>query len=653
MVESQMKHKFPWLPVITRTIFQKKARISTTIAVDLLFSTIFIIFINAVFSTALYAFGLKTTFSSTLLLASLLYTYFLKFQKQNSFFQISSFSIILGYALISMSALFASIFEDFSWDGRQYQSEAVLQIHLGLNPVTEIILPNKWDVSWALWINSLSKVQWILREIPLDFGLSMNATNYLNFVALILLALAGVALGSSLNLNKFQSWLVGLVSASSIPVILQVSTGYADALPVTFLSIFCIVSVALIKGKVKNHFDKILILLAILLVSTKLSQIISFAVVVSLLAIASNKFRNVFFSIKSMAFISTSVALLSFNPLITNSLLFGNPFYPLKSSRIFPESSFSAPNLIGRENGSTFQDLVYSANIPAAFQSIPSFMANVLSPFLKTTNDVNSFDLSGLLKLPFVVQTSELMSLHNPDIRIGGLGPFFLTIFVFLILLVCLVDLKGAFFLIWSVVVIGLLLTPYGWWSRYTGFAWVIVPIVLALALSEINEKSLSKKKIAKSLIALVGLLSITQATFAMSLTLGKSIQNSNYFNQVSEAKSTPIELDSAFSGYRYNYVLSGQAYILSVVEVDYFVNMISPNLSESERSDYVSCYRYNEGFLEFHNGLGGSNSSSSLFNQNGIMTLYPESCDFVKLAALEKKRTLKGFGQVNIFNPR
>ena len=276
MIESQMKHKSSWLPVIIRTISQKKARISTTTAVDLLFSTIFIIFINAVFSTALYAVGLKTTFFSTLLLATFLYTYFSKFKKPNSFFQINSFSIILSYVLISISALVASSFEDFSWDGRQYQSEAVLQIHLGLNPVTEVVLPNKWDVSWALWINSLSKVQWILREIPLDFGLNMNATNYLNFVALILLALAGVALGRSLSLTKFQSWLVGLVSASSIPVILQVSTGYADALPVTFMSIFCIASVALIKSKVKNHFDKILILLAILLVSTKLSQVISF-----------------------------------------------------------------------------------------------------------------------------------------------------------------------------------------------------------------------------------------------------------------------------------------------------------------------------------------------------------------------------------------
>lgn len=611
---------------------------------------LFIIFSNAVFSTVLYALGQETSFASHLLLGISLYVYFSKFQRKTSYFRINSISIAVGYTLISISALVASLFDDFSWDGRQYQSEAVLQIHLGLNPVREVIIPGKWDVSWALWINSLSKVQWILREIPLDFGLNMNSINYLNYISIILLALAGFALGGSLCLTRRQALFIGLVAVSSIPVILQISTGYADALPVTLLTIFCIVSTVLIKGEIADGYDKILVLLAILLVTTKLSQVISFAVVVSLLSLVSFKFRRVFLNVKSIILISITVALLSFNPLITNAFLYGNPFYPFKSSPIFSNSPYSVPNLIGAEGSGTFQDLVYSANIPMAFQSSPSFLTNLLSPFLTTTNDVAIADLSELFKLPFVIKTSELMSLHQPDLRIGGLGPFFLTIFLTLLLGMGLGRKHRVFILVSFAVAIGIVLTPYGWWSRYTGFSWAIVPIGLALTYSEIDKFSVSRKKLVKGLFALIGVLAIGQAILAASLTLGNSIQNTRYLNLVYENNATPVELDSAFSGYRYNYILSGRGYVLKVVEVDYFNNMISPNLSESERLSYLACYASREEFLQFHNGLKSLNSSSKLFNQNGVLKLVPESCDLSKLATLEEKRTLLGFPKQDIF---
>lgn len=114
-------------------------------------------------------------FSSHLIAAAgcFLYLRVLKIDRYNCL-KIVSAVIIVCFLLTIIS----SFVIDSSWDGMAYHQEAVLQLHLGWNPIYQTL---PVGVENSVWIENYPKMTWIFSNVMLDIYKSIEAGKVIHF----------------------------------------------------------------------------------------------------------------------------------------------------------------------------------------------------------------------------------------------------------------------------------------------------------------------------------------------------------------------------------------------------------------------------------------------------------------------------------------
>ena len=522
----------------------------------------------------------------------------------------------------------SSLFKDNSWDGNQYQSEGPLQIFLGWNPFHEFVSPPKWDTSWAVWLDTLPKFGWEISAFVLHLGGTQANSKILSFVGILILVKTAALLASTFELQRYQRYMLIIVSASFPIGVAQFPTSYQDGFSASWtIALITVIFSSQELLKRGNDVWPTVLFLSIGALLSKYSQ----AIPVFLILLVYFYFStNLIKAIRRTLSILVGLVILGFNPYITNLMAFGNPLYPMNGANLFGKLGWGKQNSIENSINENLQENIYYSQTPGNLREDIQPLQFLQSIFSKTAHVTDKIPAE--LKFPGTFSKSEFEYFTNPDARVGGFGPFFSLALTLLLIGYLLKNVKSVRFskFVLVGVTISAILTPYPWWARYVGFFYALI-ILLLLSIM------VSGSQISKVFTVVVSLILSVQSVL---LTYGHVQKELNYQKRIYEI-DVPIEStskisfrDQSFSGFRYDWSKS-ENFVYQNIEVDFFLNHIARNLKESEMKVMDSCYTMNGYESDWLPSSIKSSSTQDFFNTSGILSL-KNTCNLNVLSEMQ-----------------
>lgn len=383
----------------------------------------------------------------------------------------SVLAIGISAALLVCSVAIGTLAHDFSVDGQNYHQQAMIELARGWNPVLDSPVEGKE----ALWVNSYAKGPWVTGTMAFALTGNIEAGKAWNFV------FAGAAwlivAGTILRLRVSSSMVLAAVVAFVVVVnpvwIYQAFTNYVDGQLSALGAIFLVLAVRL--GIEYDSRSAIVLATVVgLAANVKFTGLVyaiaGLLVLLVYLLFSRERTRVMWVALLAGSAIACATLVIGFNPYISNTIRYGNPFYPLAGAHHV--------DIITSNVSPDFAERSRSAKL---FLSIFS-RSHSLVPEDQTVGQIT-------LKPPFRVYADELRYFFSrTDIRIGGFGPLFSAMVVLSIgilagLLARRVTRRTgvAAFMICGAIVLVSLINPEAWWARYAPQIW-LVPLVVAVA---------------------------------------------------------------------------------------------------------------------------------------------------------------------------
>lgn len=397
--------------------------------------------------------------------------YFTVFSKKANV-QPRNFWVIL-FSLISVilsSLIISSFFIDVSWDGRDYHQKAITNLIEGWNPIYETLQPE--DVYYNVWLNHYPKAPWILAASFRVLISNVEVGKAYNFLAVFSVFFSAISLFLIMRQPIKTSIVFAILIALNPVSVTQLFTHYIDGMVSSFLSLFLIFSIILLKNKNLPDWAIVCSLVATIAISINIKFTGTFYLFFLALSIGTlflvrrlkDKLNKYIYGFLLGLFIGV---IMGYNPYVTNTIKFKNPFYPTISN-----SKYNA-------------SYVMSNQIPSNFLQLPGYKKLLLSIFSRSQN-VYGYD-SGPIKFPLSISLNELKAFVVPDTRVGGWGPLFgfgiiFSLILCFYLLVSRISTanKISMIIIMAGILIGVLSNPESWWARYAPHFWLIglLPLV-------------------------------------------------------------------------------------------------------------------------------------------------------------------------------
>lgn len=377
-------------------------------------------------------------------------------------------SLIIIAIVMFLSIGIAVLIYDVSYDGQAYHQETLIQLKNGWNPYFDL-LPS--TVNQALYINHYSKGAEISEAVIYLFFHKIESGKAMN----IMLLFAAFSLTFSLllqlvKLPLFKTILISLLVSLNPIVVNQLLSYYVDGQLGSLLQCLLVSSVFIIIYP--NRYSFLLFAFTlIVLVNTKFTSAV-YAVIFVSCFIAWIFFNRKHLLFKTIGVSAVSgimgIALVGFNPYVTNLHGFGHPFYPVM--------------------GKTKADIL-TYNFPLTFRDKSTFEKFYLSLFSHTGNPTSTNGKEVQLKIPFTFTKEDIISASKIDARIAGFGPFFSGILLSAVFTLGILLFfsginrltKSALFLT-GVFLVSSLINPESWWARYIPQLWYIPIIVLLIS---------------------------------------------------------------------------------------------------------------------------------------------------------------------------
>jgi hypothetical protein len=383
--------------------------------------------------------------------------------------------INLGYILlVVISAIWSGYFLDRSWDGNDYQQRAIIHLQSGWNPIKTILSPE--TTYYNQEANHYPKLPWIFGS---GFYLLMGNIEY-GKTPQMLLIFSVFCLSTALllhfeRLNLIQIGLIAFLAALNPISLVQSLSYYVDGWGSSLLIAVFVLFLLLFK-----RFDGTALFTIFLAVVVALNIKFNFTLYTILFCLGfffllsfywrsrGNKGNVKIGKLFQVLFFSAVVGLViaGYQPYITNTIEYGNPFYP-----IIGGTSLNQQSIIGGQ-------------LPRNLKGKTALEKFVRSIFSRAGNPIGT---NAQFKIPFTTDLDELNMFTNADLRVGGFGPLFsgillLTCTVFLANLRTANGQKNIAALILIILVSGTIVSnPEFWWARYSPQLWVIPLIVLTL----------------------------------------------------------------------------------------------------------------------------------------------------------------------------
>lgn len=468
----------------------------------------------------------------------------------------ASFAVVVLVAGLSATAT-----HDTSWDGRDYQQYAIHRIATGFNPVRDTQMP-LGDYR-SLELNHYPKAAWYLGAAARNLTGHIEAAKALN----ILLAwgaacLAFLALEARPWGSLADSVLLAALVGMNPVVTSQLLTNYVDGLGASMLTMLFAVSALLLVDAGRRRFVELgLILIIGLNVKFTITATMAFLLPFLMLGVAlHHRWQTTKKLIwTAVAGCLVGLVVVGYSPYVRNTLEYGNPLYPTLGS----DAMVSAAEILGPQIEPGFMDRPRPARL-------------ALGLFGASMNDPDGY---AALKVPFLASRSEFLQFRQPDVRIGGFGPWFGAT-----LLLALVG-----FVLWGhrrdrgivagaalLLLASALLHDGGWWARYAPHLWLIPACGLAVPWSRRRETGGGRSSVGPAVRMVVLSLALANAVgvaaSAWSGTIRDTLETHAALEDVQrlvDAGQTVLVFPSFFVGTEYLLEERGIPYALVASEAD------------------------------------------------------------------------------------
>jgi hypothetical protein len=383
----------------------------------------------------------------------------------------SGASFLQGLAAVMVTAVFlgacywlAGSFIDQSWDGMAYHQQAILQMVQGWRDFPARLDPS---VMYHQQLDHYPKAVWIIAASIYQAGTSMESAKLLQFVFLACAFL--MLFGALVRIPRFPLWMavpVALAAAFNPVTIYQSLSFYVDGQLASML-VTAVGLLLLILLESRRQYLWLLIAIVILTINIKQTGVVFIGFLLFALVILIFRYRREQFTstlLAAMIGVIVGFTLFGYSPYVTNTVNFGNPFYPI----------------LGR--GDTDFE---KGHRPPGFDERSGVDRLLRSTLSAPTLAV---DAPEALHAPFTLtQDANIRTFSGADIRLGGWGVLFsgaLTLAVLALPLLLFVPgpTRTAGLVILGALVASVLVNPESWWARFAP-QWYLVALVPAAML--------------------------------------------------------------------------------------------------------------------------------------------------------------------------
>jgi len=343
---------------------------------------------------------------------------------------------------------------DLSFDGQWYHQEAIFRMKEGWNPVKEY--PFLTEYSTELIINTYAKGSWMISAAIYDLTGNIETAKAPNIILIIAsFALTFAVLSTIKNLSKILVVILAILTACNPVSLYQVCSFYIDGQVYSLmLCLSCLIYLVIFEHN--NLLMLGIIASTVLLINTKFTAII-YLFIILLSGLFWFLMTRRKWVLNQQIWVTVCVTgilifVTGFNPYITNTINYKNPFYPILFSEIE----------------------IMENNRPANFQKLNRVEKLTYSIFSQSQNAYSP--LKARLKIPFTL-ASDPMEFNSFDIRVGGFGPLFSGALLLAMLLIAIHIRKREilpFLYLLGILVLSTLSTPEGWWARYAPQFWIL-----------------------------------------------------------------------------------------------------------------------------------------------------------------------------------
>jgi len=427
------------------------------------------------------------------------------------------FGIVL---MLTVSYGLAVHFLDVTWDGQGYHQSAILKLANGWDPVTTYVKTGENRL--LKYANYYSKGPWVCAASV--FRLTGNIETGKMFNLLLMMSAFLLSLVLLLRLRGFgrYSVLFALLAALNPVSVCQMFSFLVDGQLAALIVIA--ISLGLLFFIEENYLIDAGFSAAIVLgFNVKFNGVAYIGLVVFFLFLGAWFFYRSRFTWKRIRITVyaglIAVFLVGFNPYVTNTACYGNPFYPILG-----------PHKID----------VLRLQRPVNFINKNRFSKLYLSLFSRSENSQGLLFQFTHSKNPFTFTETEFRWFVQSSLRIGGFGPLFggiliLSLLSFFGMMLLYRKERPELMLFLAGLILSVIINPDGWWARLAPQLWLF-PLILAGYLFSL------KKKIAKGFgFAVVLLLLGNIAGITWSYTTQYAAVNRKLKQQLHSLENVPI----------------------------------------------------------------------------------------------------------------
>lgn len=437
-------------------------------------------------------------------------------------------SLAIAAALFFIFLAVSGHFYDLSYDGQTYHQEGILRMVDGWNPFYETL--GGTGAPYSIWIDHYAKagetIAAALYAVTGQIELS-KVFNFLLILASFFLSFA--ALAACLPKKRGLAAIFALLLACNPVSIYQSLSFYVDGQLGSLL--ISLVALSVLIYLRHNLYLIIAFSFCMMLTINNKFTAIAYVGIMCIGLVAALYITQKYGLLKKMLIAMTAstiigVVILGFNPYVTNTIKYQNPFYPLA--------------------GEDAKDVV-AAFTPTSFMTMNRFEEAAVSYFSASEGNSTKRDAT-TLKPPFTFSMEELQYYGIPDTAIGGFGPLFSGVLVLSLIILLMAFL---FNIPRTMVVLGLLVVLFAsvfinyaaWWARYVPHLWLL-PFIIALLGFSFDER-----KVIRGLSWLmVAVLFINVSMVSYSYFQLQSDANRTLKTQLQTLKDSPQPVNAYFS---------------------------------------------------------------------------------------------------------
>ena len=410
--------------------------------------------------------------------------------------QIIAFAISIGAILIA--TLIETFVYDVSYDGNAYHQPIIYALANGWNPIYEhhnAVISDAWNMN--IWIDHYCKGAETMAASFLAITGNIEsgkAVNLLTPIALFLILYDFFKERFVIQLSKRKRLLYSLGIAFSMVMVGQITSYYIDYIGyfIFVLALLGVYDIVDTKGNEKVGYW-MLVCGIMIAASVKFNMLFWAGYVVAcglIVMLVRRNYKNALrLALVSASMAILSVAVLSYNPFVTNTMDHANPFYPLFEKNI----------LAGDSPARNAQ--------PPYIHDAPRYKQVLLSYFQRPSNDMKSTAYVP----PYRLSKTNIYRSGYCCTNVGGGGLFFIEILLVTFAIFALFR-KGKYYKQFCIAAIALIATlfilPIGSNFRYVPFIYLLP--FLGLLYTETCDEQTLVSRIMKYILSCLLVLNIS-----------------------------------------------------------------------------------------------------------------------------------------------